>query len=245
MVLHAELGSETVRRNGASLAGKHVAVVGGTGEVGEGIVRQLLAAGARVTVPARSQAKASLLRDRIGPDERLSIIEHGFSSVQEAEGLAAATARSGAVDGVVASIGSFWSGPTLITVEPGEWDRLVAASLTPHYAVARAFHPFLRHRPGGTYVQIAGAAGVHPLPGSSLMCVTAAGVIMIGRQLAAEHTAEGDPRYLQLRIDALVKTRSQPEEGTYRVTADGVGAAVVGLLSRDIEPSDGRTLVLA
>ena len=47
------------------LDGKKALVIGGAGEVGEGIVRQFLNAGATVVVPSRSQIRLDELRQRL------------------------------------------------------------------------------------------------------------------------------------------------------------------------------------
>src|SRR4029453_14623166 len=49
----------------AALAGKVALVLGGTGEVGEGITRALLAAGAIVAVSSRDNNRLSELHDRL------------------------------------------------------------------------------------------------------------------------------------------------------------------------------------
>jgi NAD(P)-dependent dehydrogenase (short-subunit alcohol dehydrogenase family) len=46
----------------AQLEGKNVVVAGGTGRVGEGLVRSFLMEGARVIVPVRSTSKEQRLR---------------------------------------------------------------------------------------------------------------------------------------------------------------------------------------
>jgi 3-oxoacyl-[acyl-carrier protein] reductase len=51
---------------GGPLAGRRVLVPGGTGGVGEGVVRAFLAAGADVVVPTRSDARGAELRQALG-----------------------------------------------------------------------------------------------------------------------------------------------------------------------------------
>jgi len=50
----------------AQLEGKNVIVAGGTGRVGEGLVRSFLLEGAQVIVPVRSASKEQRLRSYIG-----------------------------------------------------------------------------------------------------------------------------------------------------------------------------------
>ena len=50
----------------ARLDGKNVVVAGGTGRVGEGLVRSFLLEGAQVIVPVRSVSKEQRLRSYLG-----------------------------------------------------------------------------------------------------------------------------------------------------------------------------------
>ena len=58
----------------AELEGKNVVVAGGTGRVGEGLVRSFLLEGAQVIVPVRSTAKDQRLRSYVeGADKGLLV----------------------------------------------------------------------------------------------------------------------------------------------------------------------------
>jgi NAD(P)-dependent dehydrogenase (short-subunit alcohol dehydrogenase family) len=207
------------------LEGRRILVAGGTGDVGAGIVGVVLAQGAEVIVPARSEAKAERLRAEVGPGH-LTIISGDVGTVEGARAIAVQI--GGQLDGVVASLGGWWQGPPLPHVEAADWDAIIAGNLTSHFAVARAFVPLLQSS-GGSFVQILGAAAEYPVPGSSLISITAAGVSMMGRVLAAE-LGDGPVSVRQVMIASIVATRARAVVDPTWVTAADVGAVVAKIL---------------
>src|SRR5579863_5737847 len=89
------------------LSGRHVLIPGGTGGVGEGVVRAYLAAGADVVVPTRSQERADEFRRLLGDADTagLHLVVHDYTTFAGAEALVATMEdRLGSVDDVVAPI---------------------------------------------------------------------------------------------------------------------------------------------
>lgn len=213
-----------------TLQGKRIFVAGGTGDVGVGIVGVLVDQGASVVVPARSAAKGDQLRLSVS-GQGLQIIHGDVGTVQGAADIAAQI--NGPLDGVVASLGGWWQGPALTSVSAEDWDAIIAGNLTSHFAVAKAFVPLLEAR-GGGYVQILGAAAEYPVPGSSLVSITAAGVAMMGRLLAAEH-ADKAVQFRQVMIASIVATRARAVVDPNWVTAADVGEVVAEILTRPNE----------
>jgi len=208
------------------LQSKRFLIAGGTGDVGSGIVGVLLAQGAEVVVPARTAEKADRLRAEVGGD-RLVIIEGDVGTVEGAGRIA--EQLTSPLDGVVASLGGWWQGPPLTAVPAADWDAILAGNLTSHFAAARAFVPLLQAR-RGAYIQILGAAAEYPVPGSSLVSITAAAVAMMGRLMAAEH-AEGTVRFRQVMIASIVATRARDVIDASWVTAEDVGRVVADILT--------------
>lgn len=210
-----------------ALAGKRVLVAGGTGDVGEGIVRALLGAGASVIVPARSPAKAERLRAGLPDAAGLTTVPGEAGVPEAASAVAAMVQADGPLDGVVASLGGWWQGPPLTEVTPDVWHELIANNLTSHFAVARAFVPLLRA--GGVFVQVLGGAAAYPAPNSSLVSITAAAVAMMGRVMQAELGAAVQVR--QIQVNSFVATRSRKAADPSWVTADEVGETAAGLIA--------------
>lgn len=213
----------------ASLSTKRIVVAGGSGDVGEGIVRRLLAEGAEVIVPARSAAKVADLHRMFTDASRLKVITSAFGTVSGAQALADEVAGDG-VDAVIDSIGGWWQGRQMVDVDEATWDELIANNLTSHFAVARAFVPLLEA--GGTFVQILGGAASAPIPKAGLVSVTAAAVAMMGRVVALEAQATS-LRFHQLQINSFVATRGRAASGPGWITADDVGDEVVRLITAD------------
>lgn len=218
------------------LTGKRYLVAGGTGDVGSAIVGVLLSRGAQVLVPARDAVKAERLRAEVG-SERLTIIAGNVATVAGAESVAAQIETP--LSGVVASLGGWWQGPPLTAVSPFDWDAILAGNLTSHFAAARAFVPLIDAR-GGGYVQILGAAAEYPIPGSSLVSVTASAVAMMGRLMLAEN-ADAHVAFRQVMIASIVATRARTEADPSWVTAEEVGAVVADILNMpDLTPAVTR-----
>src|SRR5688500_13823836 len=102
----------------ALLGGRTVLVAGGTGKVGQYLVRSLLDHGANVVVPSRSAQRLAALRDSLADRhvERFSSFVCDLRDEATADLLRdelPKTARS--LQGVVASLGRFVTSPSLLT----------------------------------------------------------------------------------------------------------------------------------
>lgn len=204
------------------LKGMRILVAGGTGDVGAGVVAVFLAQGADVIVPSRSAEKTAQLRQGLDATDHLTVLPGEVGSVAGAVEVARAVRAIGPLDGVVASLGGWWLGSPLIDVDATTWDAMLASNLTSHFATAKAFVPLLKEK-GGTYVQFLGAAAEFPVPGSSLVSITAAAVAMLGRTLRGE-TGQSSVRVRQIMIESLVATRARTVGDPAWVTAAEIGA---------------------
>ena len=212
---------------------RHVLVAGGTGGVGEGIVRALLADSKveRVIVSSRDPAKLETLHRELGGSaERFVPIVGALDDAAAAEALRARVVATGPLDAVVASLGGWWEGGPLLSVDDATWHRVLDELLATHVRLARAFIPILEGAQS-RYLAIGGGAGLTPVPHFALVSIAAAAQAMFVRSLVAER-GELSPLIEELVIDAPVKTRGRhhgpvlPNE----ITADEVGAVVAELL---------------
>lgn len=223
----------------AHLAGRRVLVPGGSGAVGEGVVRAYLAAGADVVVPTRSAERAAELRALLGDaaSGRLHLVQHDYATFAGAESLVATTVDSlGGVDDVVAPIGGWWSGRRLWEVDEADWQDAFVGLTTAHLAVARAVLPHLG--PDGAYAVVVGESAHFPVPSSGLVSMEQAAVAMMQRVLAAE---AGERARIFALVLGPVRTRAATGEPGW-VSADEVGAVAVGLSAAASQPS--REVVL-
>ncbi|MBC8064907.1 MAG: SDR family oxidoreductase [Chlorobia bacterium] len=211
---------------------KTILVAGGAGEVGEGIVKQLLSRGHRVLVQSRSADKIDSLKQRLGNPENLHLVVGEIGSESQIADLKEAVKSSGfELDSVVASIGSWWSGPKLIDLDLTTFNDVMAERLTTHFLVAKAFLSDLQDRPGSSYVFIHGASGFIPIPNSGPVSIAGAAQVMLKNVFVKE--LEGK----QVRINLLsmmssIATRSHPNADTEALTSTDVGDYVGVLVER-------------
>jgi len=210
---------------------KTVLVCGGAGEVGEGIVHQLLAAGNRVVVQSRTEAKLAELRQRLGASSELKTIVGDVGTESAASALKAAIFEEGfELDAVVASIGSWWSGPALVDLDVKTYQQVMDDRLTVHFIVAKTFLPILADRPGSSYVFIHGSSGFYPIAHSGPVSIAGAAQVMLKDVFAKE--MESKPvRINLLSMMSAIGTRSHPSADPEGLTADDVGQYVAYLVS--------------
>jgi NAD(P)-dependent dehydrogenase (short-subunit alcohol dehydrogenase family) len=208
-----------------NLSGRRVLVPGGTGAVGEGVVRRCLAAGAHVVVPTRTEERAAEFGRVLGDaaTDHLHLVVHDYTTFDTAEQLAEQMElKLGGVDDVVAPIGGWWAGRRLWEIDEADWQGAFVGLATTHMAVLRAFLP--RMTATGAYTVIVGASATTPVPGSGLVSMEQAAVLMMQQVLAAE--LQGRHRAFALVLGP-VNTRLVDSGDPDWVTADQVGAVAV------------------
>ncbi|MEB4614584.1 SDR family oxidoreductase, partial [Leucobacter sp. M11] len=185
-------GPDHPRERQELLRAQRTVVLGGTGSVGEHVVRAHLAAGAEVIVPSRTEQKAAaFLADPVfetmGRAPRTRVGDYvSFAGARDtAEGI---LAEHGPVDHVVATLGSWWSGDPVWRLDPDTWQRSFVEVAESYLTAARAWTPLLG--PGGSLQLVIGASGVVPVPGASVISMAQAAVVMLRRVLAAEAGAD-------------------------------------------------------
>jgi NAD(P)-dependent dehydrogenase (short-subunit alcohol dehydrogenase family) len=213
-----------------------VLVAGGAGGVGEGVVRALMHEGHTVIVPSRSAAKLALLRERLGadPPDRGTLVTL-VGQIGDIDGAAQIrdriTREFGRIDVAIASLGGWWEGLSLIDVSLDVWDAVMYEMLTTHFVFIRTFIPMLIRQGGGRYIGIGGGAAYFPIPKSALVCIAAAGQLMMTRALRAE-VPEREVEILVLVVDSAVRTRdSEAVAEPDWITADEIGRVVVDLVA--------------
>lgn len=212
------------------LTGHRVLVPGGTGGVGEGVVRSYLAAGAEVIVATRSQQRADEFLAVLGgaADAHLHLIVADYSTFTSAEELAKQVAHyRGGIDSVVAPIGGWWAGKQLAEIDEADWQSAFVDLATAHMAVLRACLP--RMSAGGAYSIIVGDSAASPVPGSGLVSMEQSALLMMQRVLQAEHA---DTR----RVFALMLGPVATRNSAGGVTADQVGAVAVAVSAATTAP---------
>jgi NADP-dependent 3-hydroxy acid dehydrogenase YdfG len=189
------------------MGGRTVVVVGATGGVGEGLVEELLHAGANVVATSRSRDKLEDLKSRLGASAALRLVVGGLESDADAARLRQAVSESGAaIDGAIASIGSWWQGPPLTEIALGDFNAVMAERLTAHFLAAKALIPLILKKPGGFYFLVGGASAEFPIVNSGPVSISGAGQAMLTKVLRAE--AKDQPiRIQELMVWTTIATR--------------------------------------
>jgi len=201
------------------LTGQRILVTGAAGGIGRGIVAGLAAAGASVVASDLARAEPTAFAAELAGG---GLDVHGLAAdagdPDEVRRLVAATvARLGGLDGLVNAAGVPGRG-RIEDVDDARWQLILAANLSAVFYACREVVPLLRGR-GGTIVTIASSAALREWPGSVAYAASKAGVVAIGRTLAAE-LAHDDVRVWSV-CPTAVETPMFPR--TFEGSADPVG----------------------
>lgn len=232
-----------------NLVGKIVFIPGGAGNVGEGIVRVFLKAGAIVIVPSRKAEKLEELRTYLGDDaidDQFIPIVGEISQIEDAERIRDQILKQfGKLDAVVASLGGWWFGNKPLTeVSITEWQQYINSNLTSHFITARTFLPVLREQKGASYTLIGGAAAENPVPNVSLVSIPAAGQLMLAQILMAENKNSA-VRINEVIIHSWVATRASQEHSQPTwITTEDIGEFTAWLASDVASMVNGSLLRL-
>ena len=192
------------------LSGKTVLVIGGSGGVGEGVVRSLLDMGARVVATGRKEARLRDFADRVGGDSLHVVTLDGLADDLDRRAVALAD-EFGPFDGVVVSIASWGQQgrKALLSLTDDEWRALVADNLTAVFRVYRAFAPTIARN--GILLQLNGLSADIPFPGNAVVALGAAAGKSMTRTLAVELAGSG--RRVYELILGVVRTRERQLAG--------------------------------
>ncbi len=213
------------------LHGRTVLVVGGSGGVGEGVVRELVDDGATVVATGRDQERLTALADRTRA-ERLHVERLDALSPDLGLDVRGLVERYGRFDGVVVSVAS-WGDQgrrPALALDDDQWQHLLDEKLTTVFRLFRELLPALT--PTGTILQLNGRSADIPFPGGAAVALSAAATKSLTLTLAAELGGRG-PRVYQV-ILGVVSTRTRREAGIDDpgwLTGREVGAHVAELVA--------------
>jgi len=163
------------------LKGKHVVITGASSGIGAALVRELSAAGAKITLVARRKAMLEALAAELpGPTfvvtADLATLETGWLSDAEA--------ALGPIDVLVNNAGLQVIGPTdSVDIEKAE--ASIAVNLTAPLRLIHSVLPGMRER-GGTIVNITSLAALAPTPSMTWYNATKGGLAAASEALRGE-----------------------------------------------------------
>ena len=195
-------------------SGKNVFIFGGTSGINLGIAESFVAAGARIGVASRSQAKVDAAVAHLSRPEAPA---EGFSlDVREpqavADALVSFVQRHGKIDVLVSgAAGNFPAAAA--TLSPNGFKSVVDIDLLGTFNVMRAAWPHLT-KPGASVINISAPQAIVAMAMQVHVCAAKAGVDMITKTLAIEWGPEG------VRINSVIPGPIDGTEGMARLAPD-------------------------
>jgi NAD(P)-dependent dehydrogenase (short-subunit alcohol dehydrogenase family) len=204
-----------------------VLVAGGTGALGNAVVRELLRCGYAVAATWIVERE----RERL-EGEPVQLIQADLLSP---EGAGAAVAAVEELEAVVNLVGGFASGPRVHEAELADFERLVRLNLVPGFNLAHAAMPRLVERGGGAYVGVSARAAVRPFSGAAGYIAGKAAVLAFVQALDAEYRVDGvrANAVLPSTIDTPANRASQPDADFSKWTDPAEIARVIRFLVSD------------
>ena len=210
----------------ADLSGQTTVILGGTGNIGEGIVRAHIAAGATVVVPSRNADRIEVVRRALdrGAD-RLVGIEGDTQTFDGMHRIAQeAVDRAGMPTHVVASIGGWYGGQPVWQTDEHAWNTYFVDPSRAHFAAARAFIPTMTD--GASYTMILGLSAYLALPATSPRAMHGGALRMLRQTLSTE---VGQQRRVNSLAFAPLLNRARPHGDPTWLSSDHVGRLTLGL----------------
>jgi NAD(P)-dependent dehydrogenase (short-subunit alcohol dehydrogenase family) len=171
------------------LQGRHALVTGGGRGIGAAIARQLLAAGATVTVLGRRLDVVQAIAAE--QPERLHAVSADVSDpAQVAAAFASARERFGPLAILINNAGQAGSAPFLKT-DAQLWQQMLAVNLTGTFLCTQTALPDMLAGSWGRIVNVASTAGLTGYAYVSAYCTAKHGVIGLTRALALEVAKKG------------------------------------------------------
>jgi short-subunit dehydrogenase len=166
--------------------GRVALVTGASAGIGLAVCRQLVAAGARVAMVARTRSKLEAAAAELGGGERAVAFPLDLAALERLPEEVAA--RRGRLDLVVNNAGLHYRGPVAQRT-PAELAAMVAVNLAAPIVLTRAALPLLPR--GGAVVNVASLAGFVPLRDAAVYSATKAGLRAFGRAVGEEWRPRG------------------------------------------------------
>lgn len=215
------------------MAKRTVLVTGGTGSLGQAVVKHFLERGAGVVVPWVADGEAEALRAQVPEDAPLTLLQASVTDPDGAARVVEAARATGGLDTVVLLVGGFAT-DSVEETSRDTWDRMVALNATSVFQVAREVFPILKDHGGGRIVTVAAEPALdRGAKGMGAYAATKAAVVTLTQTLAREGGPHGitanavAPRI----IDTPANRRSMPDADTSTWLEPAEIARVIGFLA--------------
>ncbi|MGH2734013.1 MAG: SDR family NAD(P)-dependent oxidoreductase [Actinomycetota bacterium] len=164
-------------------------VTGATSGIGRAVALALARHGYWVLASGRDEGRGEDVARALGEDGEF------FAGDLEQDGTPQAlvdrsVASAGRLDLVVNNAGIHFLA-TIDKTDPAELDKLLATNLRAALLMCRAAIPALRDAGGGVVINVSSEAGIVAVPGQVAYNVSKAGLIMLTKSIASDHSADG------------------------------------------------------
>jgi NAD(P)-dependent dehydrogenase (short-subunit alcohol dehydrogenase family) len=218
-----------------------VLVAGGTGALGQAVVRELLDSGYDCTVTWVVEEERRQMEQELG--DRAKLV---YADLIDPEGGAAEAV--GAVDdleGVVDLVGGYAPGGLVHETELSQFQRMLELNLSPAFNLARAAMPRMIERGGGAFVAVSSRAALRPFAGAAGYITGKAAVLAFIQALDAEYRKHRIRcnAILPSVIDTPANRAAQPEADYSKwVAPEEIAKVVRFLVSDESAPTSGGAI---
>ena len=216
-----------------------VLVAGGTGALGEAVLRELLGAGYAVATTWIVDAE----RERI--ESELSDVALVRADLFDPGEASEAVAAIEDIQAVVNLVGGFAAVGKVHETELEDFERMLRLNLLPGFNLAHAAMPKLVERGGGAYVGVSARPALRPFPGAAGYITSKAAVLAFVQALDAEYRDAGVRcnAILPSVIDTPANRESQPDADWSKwVPPKQIAKVVRFLVSEESAPTSGAAV---
>jgi NAD(P)-dependent dehydrogenase (short-subunit alcohol dehydrogenase family) len=214
-----------------------VLVAGGTGYLGNAVVRELIGSGYDVAATWVLERE----RERL-ESEQVELIE---ADLFETEQVHAAVAAVSELEAVVNLVGGFSDGPRVHETDPDDFERMLRLNVMPGFLLARAAMPRLMERGGGAFVGVSARPALRPFAGAAGYISSKAAVLALVQALDAEYKGDGIRcnAILPSVIDTPANREAMPDADHAKwVPPEQIAKVVRFLVSDDSAPTSGAAV---
>ncbi len=225
----------------------NVVVTGGTGFLGQEVIRQFLREGARVVTNYRSLEKMTALRDLVGHNPNLFGIQANLTREEKVEAFfSEAIDLLEKIDVVLHLMGGFWMGGEISETPVEKWNEMMELNLHSTFLVARRGFALMKERGEGGKIFTVGAQAALELPANmGAYSVSKAAVLALTQVLAREGRAYKITvnAILPSIIDTPANRASMPEADYSRwITPEEIASVLVSLCRPEASGLSGTLL---
>ncbi len=241
------------------LQDKVALITGASRGIGQAIAETFASVGAKVVLASRKQTGLDQVAEGIiaSGGTALPLACHTGDNEAVAELVQKSISAFGGIDIVVNNAATNPHFGPILTADEGQWAKILDTNLIGYFRMAKACIESMRSRGGGKIINVASVAGMTPLPGMGVYCVSKAGVLMLTEVLAAELAQENiqvnaiAPGFVKTRFSTAIWDNPQIYQAALRAIPQNrfaepheITGAALFLASNESSYITGETIVV-